>query len=317
MATITNDTSVATVGERRARGLMLALVSAGTFGLSGPLAKSLIESGWSPAAAVTVRSLVAAATLAVPALLALRGRWHVLRRNARLIVFYGVVPVAGTQLAYFTAVSHMQVAVALLIEYVAPVAVVGWLWWRHGHRPSWLTGGGALLCLVGLVLVLNLVAGATLSGVGVASALVAMIGCAIYFVVSAGIEDELPPLVLAAGGLLVGGLVLLAAAGVGAVSWSTAGGSVLLGGRDVAWWAPVVLLGTVTAALAYVTGIEASRRLGPRLASFVALFEVLASLLWSWWLVGQVLLAVQLVGALLVLGGVVVVKLGESARMPR
>jgi len=310
MATVTHD-HTRSVADRRAGGLVLALVSAGAFGLSGPLAKALIESGWSPAAAVTLRSLVAAVVLLGPALHALQGRWHLLRQNARLLVFYGIVPVAGTQLAYFTAVSHMQVAAALLIEYVAPVAVVGWLWLRHGQRPTRLTVGGGLVCLAGLVLVLNLVSGAQLSAVGVASALLAMVGCAVYFVVNASTDNGLPPMVLAAGGLLVGGVTLLVAGGLGLVSWHVAAANVTLGGTGVPWWVPVLLLGTVTAAFAYVTGIEASRRLGSRLSSFVALTEVLASLGWSWWLVGQVLLAVQWWGAVLVLAGVVVVKLGE------
>jgi drug/metabolite transporter (DMT)-like permease len=310
MATITHD-DARSVADRRAGGLMLALVSAGAFGLSGPLAKALIESGWSPAAAVTLRSLVAAVVLLAPALHALQSRWHLLRQNARLLVFYGIVPVAGTQLAYFTAVSHMQVAAALLIEYVAPVAVVGWLWLRHGQRPTRLTVGGGVLCLAGLVLVLNLVSGAQLSTVGVVSALLAMVGCAVYFVVNASTDNGLPPMVLAAGGLLVGGVTLLVAGGLGLVSWHVATANVTLGGTGVPWWVPVLLLGTVTAAFAYVTGIEASRRLGSRLSSFVALTEVLASLGWSWWLVGQVLLAVQWWGAVLVLAGVVVVKLGE------
>jgi len=311
MATITHDTARPVTDRRRTGGLALALVSAGAFGLSGPLAKALIESGWSPAAAVTVRSLVAAAVLLGPALHALRGRWHLLWGNARLLAFYGIVPVAGTQLAYFTAVSHMQVSVALLIEYVAPVAVVGWLGLRHGQRPSRLTVGGGLLCLVGLVVVLDLVSGAQLSVVGVVCALIAMVGCAVYFVVNASTDNGLPPMVLAAGGLLVGGATLLVAGAVGLVPWHVAAAGVTLAGTGVSWWVPLLLLGTVTAALAYVTGIEASRRLGSRLSSFVALFEVLASLGWSWWLVGQVLLAVQWWGAVLVLAGVVVVKLGE------
>ena len=40
---------------------------------------------------------------------------------------------------------------------------------------------------------------------------------------------------------------------------------------------PVLLLGLVTAALAYATGVAASRRLGSRIASFVALLEVVAA----------------------------------------
>jgi drug/metabolite transporter (DMT)-like permease len=82
---------------------------------------------------------------------------------------------------------------------------------------------------------------------------------------------------------------------------------------DVAWWVPLVLLGVVTAALSYVAGIAAGRRLGSRLASFVALLEVVASVGWAWLLLGELPGAVQLLGGLLILAGVVAVKLGEKS----
>ena len=81
----------------------------------------------------------------------------------------------------------------------------------------------------------------------------------------------------------------------------------------MAWWLPVLGLGVVTAALAYVTGIAATRRLGSRLASFVALTEVLAALGFAWVLLGQAPRSIQLLGGALVLLGVVIVKSGERA----
>jgi drug/metabolite transporter (DMT)-like permease len=79
----------------------------------------------------------------------------------------------------------------------------------------------------------------------------------------------------------------------------------------VAWWVPLVVLGVVTAALAYTAGIAASRRLGSRLASFVALTEVLAGVFFAWLLLDELPRPVQLLGGLLVVAGVVFVKLGE------
>jgi len=73
----------------------------------------------------------------------------------------------------------------------------------------------------------------------------------------------------------------------------------------------VLGLGVVTAALAYVTGIAATRRLGSRLASFVALTELIAALGFAWVLLGQAPRPVQLLGGALVLVGVVIVKSGE------
>ena len=204
MSTLAHDISVVN-GSRLGAGLGFAVLSATSFGLSGALAKGLLDAGWSAGAAVTVRVLIAAAVLVVPALVQLRGRWGLLRGNVGLITAFGFLAVAGCQLAYFNAVQHMQVGVALLIEYTAPVVVIGWLWLRRSQRPGRLTVLGAVLAAGGLVLVLDLVSGADLSLVGVLWALGAMMGLAGYFVISADETNGLPPIVLAAGGLIVGG----------------------------------------------------------------------------------------------------------------
>ena len=310
MTTMTHD-KMAVNGSRIGAGLSLAVVSAASFGLSGSLARGLLDAGWTAGAAVAVRVTIAAIVLLVPALVLLGGRWHLLRQNVSVIALYGVVAIAGCQLAYFNAVSHMQVGVALLIEYTAPAAVVAWLWLRHAQRPSRLTLVGAALAALGLVLVLDLLSGADLSLVGVLWALGAMAGAAVYFVLSASETTGLPPVVLAAGGLSVGALTLVLAGVVGIVPLAASTQPVSYHGATVAWWLPLLGLGVVTAALAYVSGIGASRRLGSRLASFVALIEVLFALAFAWLLLDELPRQVQLIGGALVLVGVVVVKLGE------
>jgi drug/metabolite transporter (DMT)-like permease len=314
MSTLTNDnTRAGTVpgGSRLAAGLGFALVSAFSFGLSGALAKGLVESGWSSGAAVTVRVALATLVLAGPAAVVLRGRWHLLRRNLGLVTGYGLAAVAGCQLTYFYAVEHLDVGVALLIEYTAPVAVLLWMWLRHGHRPGRLTVAGAGVASLGLVLVLDLLSGADLSVVGVGWALLAMLGAAVYFVVSASEDNGLPPIVLAASGLGLGTLALVLAGLVGLVPMTASTAAVSYDGARVPFWLPLLGLGVITAALAYTTGIAAGRRLGSRLASFAALLEVVAALLFAWLLLGELPQAVQFAGGALVLAGVVVVKLGE------
>ena len=296
-------------------GLPLAVVSAASFGLSGSLASALMDSGWTAGAAVTARVLVAAIVLLVPGLRAVQGSFDVLRRNAGTIVAYGVLAVAATQLCYFYAVSRLPVGVALLVEYTAPVAVVGWMWLVHRQPPSRLTVLGAAIALCGLPLLLDLLGGGADGGVdvvGVLWALAAMVGAATYFVMSADDTTGLPPITLAASGLVVGGVVLGAACAAGVLPATTSTEAVSFRSVDVPWWVPILLLGVVTAAFAYVTGIAATRRLGSRLASFVALTEVIAAIAFAWLLLGQVPLPVQLVGAGVVLAGVVVVRLGEA-----
>ena len=298
--------------QRLRMGLLCAMVSASSFGLSGSLARGLMNAGWSSASVVAVRVLVAAAVLLPIAVVQLRGAWDLLRRNASLITGYGLLAVAGTQFAYFNAVARMPVGVALLIEYTAPVAVVGWLWLRHRQRPGAATVLGAVLGMTGLVLVIDLRSGLAASGIGIAWALAAMIGAAAYFLLSAHGDGTLPGTVLAAGGLLLGGLALLAAGAIGIVSLHATTDPVVFQHITVAWWLPVLALGTITAALAYVSGIAATRLLGSRLASFVALVEVLAALAFAWVLLGEAPRPQQLLGGTLILIGVIAVRRDET-----
>ncbi|MFE2998996.1 DMT family transporter [Nocardia sp. NPDC059246] len=314
MATLTHDR--AAVSQRLRSGLLCAALSASAFGLSGPLARGLIDAGWSPAAVVIVRVLLGALVLLPVAARQLRGDWNLLRRNAALLAGYGLLAVATAQLAYFNAVAHMDVAVALLIEYTAPIAVVVWLWLRHSQKPGRATVLGAIIGVTGLILVLDLNSGTATSWAGITWALGAMVGAAAYFILSAHAGDQVPGTVLATGGLLVGGLGILAAGLIGIVPLHATTASVAFQGFTVDWWAPLLALGVITAAVSYVTGIAATRLLGSRLASFAALGEVLAAILFSWALLGQAPAPIQLLGGALILIGVVVVRLGEPADDP-
>ena len=300
-------------------GLGFALVSAASFGMSGALARGLLHEGWTPGAVTLARIGLAAVVVAPFGLIALRGRGALVLAHWRTLVVFGLVAVAAPQFCYFSAVAHMEVAPALLIEFIAPAAVVGWLWLRHGERPGRLTVAGALSAALGLVLVLDLLSGAGLSAPGVLWALGAMVGCATYFVMSADDRGGLPPIVLAAGGLVVAAVALAVLGLVGLLDMGASASEVALAGATVAWWVPIILLGVVTTALSYASGIAAIRRLGSRLASFVALAEVLFGVLWAWVLLDELPRPVQLAGGVLILGGVVAVKLGEraTARAPR
>jgi len=298
-------------------GMVLAIVSAASFGLSGPLARGLLDAGWTPGAVVLARLGIAALVVAPVAARALRGRWGVLRANLRLVLTFGAVAVAGAQFAYFSAVERMDVGPALLIEYTAPAAVVVWLWLRHGERPGRLTVAGAGLAALGLILVLDLLSGADLAPAGVLWALLAM-GCAAsYFVLAANPRSGVPPVALAGAGLATGALVLAVLGAIRILPMQATTASPVYAGSSVSWWLPLLGLGIVTAGLAYCTGIAASRRLGSRLASFVALLEVVAGVTFAWLLLDQLPGALQLLGGALIVAGVVVVKLGERPAASR
>jgi drug/metabolite transporter (DMT)-like permease len=301
---------VTTAGSRA--GLTLAVLSAATFGTSGAFASSLIGAGWSPAAAVITRIAVAALVLTVPAVLQLRGRWSLLRRGAGRAAAYGLVAVAGCQLFYFNAIERMPVGVALLLEYLAAVIVVGWLWLRHGQRPRRLTVVGAVAAVAGLVMVLDLGGSAQIDPIGVMWGLLAAVGLAIYFLLGAGVDEEpLPPVVMAWAGMCVGAAALTALGWAGVLPVTATTGKVDFIGHRVSWVVPVLGLSLVAAALAYVAGIGAARRLGAKLASFVGMSEVLFAILFAWLLLGQLPSAVQFLGGAFILAGVTLVRADE------
>src|SRR4051812_17918347 len=212
MAGMGNDTSAR---PDISLGLALAIASAAAFGLSGSLARGLLDAGWTAGAVVLARLAIGALVVAPLAARALRGRWSALRANAGLILVFGAIPVAGTQFAYFSAVERMDVGPALLIEFTAPAAVVVWLWLRHGERPGLLTVAGAGLAALGLVLVLNLLSGADLALGGVLWALVAMAGAASYFLLAANPRSTLSPVALTASGLAAGAIMLAIIGAIG------------------------------------------------------------------------------------------------------
>jgi len=297
--------------SRSRTGLLLAISSAATFGTSGSFARSLIDAGWTPSAAVAARVSAAALMLAGPTFWVLRGKWHVLRRNLGVVAVFGLLAVAGCQVLFFSAVQHLSVGVALMLEYLGTILVVGWMWLRHGHQPRPLTIAGSVTAVFGLALVLDLLGDAKIDLVGVLFGLAAAVGLAVYFVLSAHIDDELPPLALASTGMTIGAVALLGLGFTGALPMHTGAHTVEFMHREVSAVVPIVGLSLVAAAFAYVAGIAAARRLGAKISSFVGLTEVIFAVIFAWLFLGELPGAIQLVGGVLIVAGVTLVRLDE------
>jgi drug/metabolite transporter (DMT)-like permease len=228
------------------------------------------------------------------------------------VAAFGLAGVAGCQLFYFNAVATMPVGVALLLEYLGSVLVVGWLWARHGQRPRRLTVAGAAASIAGLILVLNLTGAAGINPAGVMWGLLAAVALAIYFVLSAATGDEpLPPIVMAWGGMCVGAVVLGLLGVIGVLPMAASTRPVDFLHHQVSWLVPVLGLSLVAAVIAYVAGIGAARRLGAKLASFIGMAEVLFAIVFAWLLLGQLPSAIQFLGGAFILAGVTLVRVDE------
>lgn len=306
------------------------------FGTSGPFAKALIDAGWSSAGAVLVRIGGAAVVLLV--LLAVRrpGVLAALRADGPGLLCYGLLAVAGVQLAYFNAVRYMPVTVALLLEYLGPVIVIAWVWLVRRQRPSWQTLVGGGIAIVGLLLVVQIWSGGSISPAGIAWGLAAAVCQASFFLFADRAQVQTPPLVLAGVGMAVGAVLVAAAGligilpvvitipptaaalptdGVLPVLLSTEG--VLLAGVEVGWLATAGLLVVVSTVVAYLTGIAAINRIGATRGALVALLEVIAAGVASWLLLGEIPGAIQLVGGALILAGVALARAASAPDSPR
>ncbi len=293
------------------RGLVLAVTSALAFSISGPIAKPLLEGGWSLAAVLTLRMGVAGLVLAPALVRTLVARPRFLRSHWLSLVAFGLIPVAGCQMFYFSALQRMPVGVALLIQYLAPVMLVLFVWARTRRAPSRAVVAGSIVAMVGLVLVVD-VAGARFDLLGTAFALLAAVCACFYFVMSESTGDDLPPLALASGGLLIGTATIGVLAVAGILPYSAPPLVVEVGDLALPPIVPLLLIGCCTA-MGYAFGVMAVPRIGSRLASFVGLSEVLFALMFAWLLLAEAPAAVQFAGGALILVGVVLVRADQRA----
>jgi drug/metabolite transporter (DMT)-like permease len=297
-------------------GTVMALVSAASFGSSGPMAKALIETGWTAGAAVLVRLGGAAVVLGIAAAIRLRGRWRPSAGALRTLLLYGFVAMAGAQLAFFNAVRTLDVGVAILLEFLAPVLLLGWTSVRSRSLPGAPTLAGAALTLVGLAFVLELTGASSVDPVGVAWGLAAAFCLGVFFVVSERQDADLPPLVMAAGGTAVGATVIALAGVIGVVPLQFTTEQTVLAGASVAWWVPALWLVLISTVIAYTSGIGAVVRLGTRSASFIALTEVLLAVVAAWVLLAELPGPSQLVGGVCIVTGIVLIRRNDRAVTP-
>ncbi|GAB3476685.1 EamA family transporter [Nocardiopsis coralliicola] len=283
----------------RARGLAFAVASALAFGGSGPAARPLLDAGVDPLHVTWLRVAGAALILAP---LAVRHR-RALRTHPALLLAYGVFPMAGVQGFYFAAIARIPVGVALLIEFLGPVLVLGWVRFVRRRRVPRSAAWGVLLALIGLAFLVEAWAGIRLDGPGLALALGAAACQAAYFLLSDAASADVDPMALVSYGCLTAALLLTPIAAPWTLPWPALAGSATLGGAELPAALLVVWLAAVTTALAYATGIAAIRRLSPTVAGPVAYLEVVTAIALAWLLLGEALTPVQSLGAAVIIAG--------------
>lgn len=296
-------------------GYLLALVAAVLFGANGSVTKLIMEAGMSPAQ-VTQFRLLGTAIVAGLVLLAIdRPAFRLPRRQWPIMLVLGVAGVALLQASYAAAVQLLPVGIALLLEYTAVlmVAVVAYFVFHEQVKARlWFAIG---LVLAGLAVVAEVWA-SSLDALGVLFAVVAAICLALYFLVGERQVAKTSALAVSFWTMLIATVFWSFVSGWWELDASVFSAPVDVGGArgslEVPMWLPLawnIVLGTFAP---FLLSLAALRHLPATAAGIVASSEVIFAFAVAWLWLGETLGLVQIIGAAVVLAGII---LAQTARV--
>jgi drug/metabolite transporter (DMT)-like permease len=298
-------------------GYGLYLVAAFLFALNGTVGKTVMENGVDVWRLSQLRATGAFLVLLAFVALVNRPALRLRLGELPLLLVYGVFGVAATQALYFLSISRLPISVTLLIEFTSPLAIA--VWFRFGlHHPTrravWV---GLVMALAGLAAVAEVWDGFRLDPLGFAAAVGAMLALVLYFL-SADAQVRGPhgrdPVSLTMWGMGAAALFWAIVQPWWTYPWgSLTGTAVAAGTGATAWPMPllvgyVVVLGTV---VPFSLVVLSMRHLRASQASVVGMTEPIMATAIAWVVLGEVLSPVQLAGALIVLGGILLAELNR------
>lgn len=298
-------------------GYLYALLAALLFGANGSVTKLTMEAGLSPAQ-VTEFRLVGTALIAGLVLLVLdRRAFRLPRSQWPVMIVLGVFGVALLQATYAAAVQLLPVGIALLLEYTAVlmVALVAYFILKEPVKARlWVA---IAFVLVGLAVVAQVWA-STLDALGVVLALAAAVCLALYFLVGERQVARISPLAVSFWTMSIAAVFWSFVSGWWQLSPSVFAEPVDIGGANAVLNVPMVLplaWNIVMGSFApFLLSLAALRHLPATAAGIVASSEVVFAFAVAWLWLGEVLDLVQIIGAAIVLAGIV---LAQSARMSK
>ncbi|HEU0244608.1 MAG TPA: EamA family transporter [Candidatus Limnocylindrales bacterium] len=293
-------------------GYLLYLGAALLFAINGTVSKTLLLGGIDASDLSQLRATVAFLILFAFVALTRRSALRIRRREVPLLVVYGVLGIAMTQFLYFAAIERMPIGITLLIEFTSPLLIAIWfrVAWKHPTKPIvWVA---LVSALAGLAIVAEIWEGLTLDPVGVAFAVGAALALVVYYV-SADVQVQRPdardPVSLTMWGMGAAALFWAIVQPPWTFPAEALSGSLHLfgvGGPTVpvaglATW--MVVLGTVVPFSLVVVSMQ---HLRASQASAVGMTEPIFATAIAWVVLGEALSPVQVVGAAIVLGSVLV-----------
>jgi drug/metabolite transporter (DMT)-like permease len=303
--------------ERHPRlGYGMAFTAATLWAVNGVISKVIIESGGIAAPRLTeVRTTGAFLILAAALALVRPESLRVRRSELPVLLTFGVLGLAFVQWFYFEAISRLDIGVALLIQYIAPVLVALWARFAY-HEPVRRRIWAALaLSILGIALLVELWSGLTLDGLGVAAALGSAVTFAVYILSAEQAVTRRDPVSLVCYGFLLASIFWAVLQPWTSFPVERVDESVSLLGRLEDLSLPVwllmgwmVVLGTI---VPFALLAAALRHIPASRAAITAMFEPVAATVFAYAWLGESLTTFQLIGALVVLGAIL---LAQTAR---
>ena len=295
-------------------GYFYALLAAFLFGANGSVSKVIIQSGFSAMQLNQLRVLGAAVISGLVLLILDKKSFYLPRKQWPIIITLGIVGVAMLQATYALAIELLPVGIALLLEYLAVllVALVAFFFFKEKVRLRlWVAIG---FVMVGLVVVAEIWA-STLNPTGVVWALLAAVSLATYFLVGEKQLKKISPLALSFWTMSIATVFWAPLSGWWRLEWSdfTAVASVVSGedSPTLPLWAFIVWNVILGSFVPFLLSLSALKRLSATAAGIVATSEIAFAFVTAWLWLQEELTVVQIVGASIVLGGIVV---AQSAR---
>ncbi|MFC0678418.1 DMT family transporter [Lysobacter korlensis] len=299
-------------------GYVYALLAALLFGANGSVTKVVMEAGLSATQLTQFRVLGTAVISGLLLLVLDRSAFRLNRRQLIVMAILGVLGVALLQAAYAAAVQLLPVGIALLLEYLAVlmVAVIAFFFLKERVRSRLWVAIGCVLA--GLALVAEVWA-SRLDPLGVILALTAAAALTIYFLVGERQVQATSPLAVAFWTMTAASVFWAFLSGWWTLqpsdflTVSSLGGA--LADVSVPLWVPLawnVVLGSFAP---FFLSFLALRHLSATAAGVVAASEVIFAFLVAWLWLGEELGTVQLVGAAVVLAGIVLAQTARAGKV--
>jgi drug/metabolite transporter (DMT)-like permease len=297
------------------RGYAMALGASLLWGLNGAVSKVTLVGAFSSLELVELRSLGAFAVLAAGLLVLAPHTLRVRRAELPALVAFGVAGLAFVQLLYLIAIRRLDVGVALLIEYTAPVLVALYARFvlkEHVRNRVW---AAIALALAGLALIVDLAHGITLDGVGVLAATAAAVAYAVYVLLAERSVGDRSVVSLLCYGFGFASVFWAFVAPWWNFPFAVLGEDVSLLGHLAEHRLPVWLLMTsnilVGTVIPFFLLVRALRHLPATRVAIAAMAEPVVATIVAWAWLGEALGPAQLVGGAIVLAGI---GLAQTAR---